>query len=220
MLAPCGRVRNARPAAITIGVLTLGALCVERTCRAENGAPTPPDRMGLAVHTEVGLALLEPGASGESERTPAMAAVGVGIGVRVAPHVEVELTVSDTPSGSRLVMAPGGGSETFESTVGLLWRGLVHYHRSETGGGWHLGAGPTLVTSGNFGTVPLRHVEGGWEWRAPSGFQVLVAAQLMEPLMLSQPEIDASRCFTQDCPSRFNPGRPVFGTRAAVGFVF
>lgn len=211
---------SARRAAITIGVLTLGVLYVPRPCRAENGAPVAPEPIGVAVHTEVGVALLEPGASGDSERTPAMAAVGIGIGVRVARHIEVELTVSDTPSGSRRVMAPDGGVETFESTVGLLWRGLVRYHRAETGGGWHLGAGPTLVTSGSFGTVPLLHVEGGWEWRAPSGFHVLVAGQLMEPLLLSQPEIDASRCVTQDCPSRFNPGRPIFGSRAAVGFVF
>ena len=212
-------MRNAK-VFILIGVFTLAALCVPPTCRAENGAPAVTDPIGLAVHTEVGLALLTPGGTGQSERTPAMAAIGIGIGARVARHIEVELTVSDTLPGSRRVMAAGGGFETFEGNAGLLWRGLVHYHRAETGGGWHLGAGPTMVTSGSFGTVPLLHVEGGWEWRAASGFHALVAAQLMEPLAVSQPEIDPSRCVTQDCPSRFDPQYPVLGSRAAVGFVF
>jgi hypothetical protein len=42
----------------------------------------------------------------------------------------------------------------------------------------------------------------------------------MEPLATSRPQIEPVRCLTADCPSRFDPGQPVLGWRAALGFVF
>jgi len=149
-----------------------------------------------------------------------MAGYGVGVGLDVAPRLSVETTVSRTLPGSRAIAAPGGGTETFETNVGTLWRALVHFHFREGGSSWLVGAGPTVVFGGNYGTVPLLHVEGGYEWRTRWGLSLLLAAQAMEPLATSRSEVDPARCYTADCPSRFDPSRPVLGWRAALGFVF
>ena len=198
-------------------VVSVGPPGFQRVCRADE--PAVRTRVGLAVHTEVGLALLTPNAEGGGG-TPAMAGYGIGVGYDAAPHLSIETTLSRTMPGSRAVVAPGGGPEFFETTVGTLWRSLVHDRVRGDGSSWLVGAGPTLVFGGNYGTVPLLHLEVGYEWRTRWGLTLLLAGQAMEPLATSRPEIDPARCYTADCPSRFDPSQPVLGSRAALGFVF
>jgi len=85
---------------------------------------------------------------------------------------------------------------------------LVHLRVGERALHAVLGAGPALVFSGNYGTVPLLQIEGGIELRARSGFYLLAVLQGVEPLVSSRDEIAAGRCVTGDCPSRFQPGLP------------
>lgn len=149
-----------------------------------------------------------------------MAEYGIGVSFDVARRFSVETTLSRTLPGSRALAAPGGGTEFVETTVGMLWRSLAHYRFRDFPSSLFVGAGPTLVFGGDYGTVPLLHLEGGYEWRTSWGLTLLLAVQAMEPLATSRPQVDPAHCITADCPSRFDPAQPVLGSRAALGFAF
>lgn len=173
-------------------------------------------RLGLAVHPEVGFLLRPPsGGPVKANSTPGIASAGLGVGYDVGRSIEVEGTISTTGASS---IATKGASATID--YGTIIRALVHWHARETGWSPLVSAGPAVITGGNFGTVPLLHVEGGIELRSQGGFYFAVALQVVEPLDTSRPEIDPAQCVTSDCPSRFNPHDPIAGVRATVGFRF
>jgi hypothetical protein len=183
---------------------------------AQASEPAGPSPVGLAVHPELGFLLPSPDEnSGKPNSTPGIASVGLGVGYDVLPNVEVEATVAITASSSR---ATKGANGTVDD--GTIIRAVVHWHREQPGLGPLLGAGPAMITGGNFGTVPLLHVEGGLEARSRGGGYFAAAFQLVEPLDTSRPDIDPTQCVTSDCPSRFNPHNPIAGMRVALGFWF
>jgi hypothetical protein len=209
----CDRARSR--GLVSLLALAAIALSFQRPARAE---AEPRARIGIAVHPEVGFAL--PLGGGKSDSSPALAALGAGVGYEIGRHLEIEASIAKLMPGSRAVAASSGnGTDFVHIDPGLMWRGLVRYRRGENGG-LVLGAGPGLITSGNFGTVPLLAAEAGYELRAASGFYLLAAAQFIEPLSASATDVDGSRCFTSGCPSKFDPAKPVVGSRVAVGLVF
>jgi hypothetical protein len=185
--------------------------------------PGERPRIGLAVHPEVGFALTAGGngGGGGANGTPAIADFGVGVGYEVKPRFELELAILKCVDSTREVLDPSGKfNDSLPTTVGTLWRLLAHYHSARPGAGAVIGIGPAVATGGNFGTVPLLDVEGGFELRSRAGLYLAVVMQVIEPLMVSRPEVDPSRCITGDCPSRFDPAHPVGGYRFAMGFIF
>ena len=190
-----------------------GELMLARVARGESGETR---HVGVAVHGEVGFLLPPPnGSAAQPNSTPGIASAGLGVGYDIRPTIEVEAAVSTTGSSSR---ATKGANGTID--YGTIIRTLLHWHGRQTGFGPLLGAGPAVITGGNFGAVPLLHVEGGVEFRPPAGFYFAAAWQLVEPLMTSRPDIDPAQCVTSDCPSRFNPRDPIYGLRMALGFSF
>ena len=173
-------------------------------------------RVGLAIHPEIGFLLPSPsGGAVKANSTPAIASVGLGVGYDIRRRVEVEGTISTTASSTRATKGASGAVD-----VGTIVRALVRWHQHETGWSPLVSAGPAVITGGNFGTVPLLHVEGGIELRSQVGFYFATAMQLVEPLVTSRPDIDPAQCVTSDCPSRFNPHDPIIGVRMTAGFRF
>jgi len=180
--------------------------------------PVEEPRIGIALHPEFGFALPGPGSG--SPGNPGYAAYGVSAGYDLTPRLTIDLGFQRGLSGKRLVMAPAGGVEDFDSNIGYLGRALLHLRVGERALHAVLGGGPALVFAGGYGTVPLIQLEGGLELRARSGFYLLGVLQALAPLASSRVEIAAGRCVTADCPSRFQAGAPLMGSRVAAGYVF
>jgi len=200
---------------VKVNVITL-LLAVLLGPPVASAQPAAPEPLGIAVHPEAGFLLPLAGRTTGANSTPGIASVGLGVGYDVRPHIEAEATVSTTASAS-MATRDGGGRDVDQGTI---LRALVHWHPRASGLGPLLGAGPAVTLGGTFGTVPLLHLEGGVQLRSPRGFYVAAAIQLVEPLMTSRPAIDPAQCVTADCPARFNPGDPIVGMRAALGFAF
>lgn len=180
--------------------------------------PQTASRIGVAVHPEFGFAL-STGDSG-APGNPGFAAFGVSGGYDVTPRLAIDGGFQRGLTGKRVVIAPAGGMQDFESSIGYLGRALLHLRVGERAQHAVFGAGPALVFAGSYGTVPLLQLEGGLELCARSGFYLLAVWQGMAPLASSRAEIAAGRCVTRDCPSRFRAGRPLVGARIAAGYVF
>ena len=174
-------------------------------------------RRPAAVHAEVGFLLpLANGQAAQPNSTPGIASAGVGVAYDVRPALDVEVAVSTTGSSSRATK--GGAAAPVD--YGTIVRALVHWRRRASGFTPLLGAGPALIAGGTMGSVPLLHLEGGIEIRARSGFYLVAALQLVEPLITSRPDVDPAQCVTSDCPSRFNPSSPILGSRLGLGICF
>ncbi|HXU65276.1 MAG TPA: hypothetical protein VN962_26435, partial [Polyangia bacterium] len=198
---------------VKVITLLLAGLVAPSVAAAQPGGA---EQVGIAVHPEAGFLLPLAGRTTGANSTPGIASLGLGVGYDVRPRIEVEATVSTTASAS-IATRDGGGRAVDQGTI---LRALVHWHARASGLSPLLGAGPALMLGGTFGTVPLLHLEGGVQLRARRGFYVAAAIQLVEPLMTSRTEIDPAQCVTADCPARFNPGDPIVGMRAALGFAF
>jgi hypothetical protein len=197
-------------AAVGVAALAAAAPAAAQTLEA------PSAGIGIAVHPQFGFALPSRGGPGN----PGYASYGAGLGYDLTRRLALDVGFERGLGGSRLINAPGGGVQDFETNIGYLARALVHRRVGERALHVVLGAGPALVFSGNYGTVPLLQIEGGLELRARSGFYLLAVLQGVEPLVSSRDEIAAGRCVTGDCPSRFQPGLPLLGSRLAAGYVF
>ena len=205
--------RTRRASLVAVATVVFSELVPAGFARADPGE-TP--HVGLAIHPEVGFLLPLPnGGAVRSNSTPGIASAGVGIGYDVRRSVELEATVSMTGSSSRATKDTDGTID-----YGTIVRALVHWRQHEVGFSPLLGAGPAVITGGNFGTVPLLHLEAGFEVRSRVGLYLAATMQLVEPLATSAPDIDPSQCVTSDCPSRFNPSDPIYGIRTALGFWF
>jgi hypothetical protein len=210
-------------AATILGVL-LGVLLPSTPARAQPAAQAPSLAVtrSMTVHLGGGFAL-PTGTSGR-ETNPGWAELETGVGYLLSPRLELEVGGAWTLPGSRQVRSqPGGaaGESTDLSTrVGGLARGLLRVRLLE--GSWHpvLAAGPALAFGGDFGVVPLGQLEAGIEWRGSSGLYLLAALRAYLPMKRSRSEFEPDRCLTMDCPSRFQPGRPILGSRLAVGLSF
>ena len=208
--------------AIGLVAVILGIPLAGAPARGQPAAqtPSPADTRSLAVHLGGGFAL-PTGTSGR-EKNPGWAELETGIGYLLSPRLELEAGGAWTLPGSRQVRSqPGGGQATDLSTsVGGLARALLRVRLLD--GAWHpmLAAGPALAFGGDFGVVPLGQIEGGIEWRGSSGLYLLAALRAYLPMKRSRPEIEPDRCLTMDCPSRFQPGRPILGSRLALGLCF
>jgi hypothetical protein len=197
-----------------LGVVTLGVLLASPSW-AETASPPRP----LAVHLGGGFAL--PAADQGANGNPGWAELGVGAGYQLSRRLEIELGLGSALQGSRLVRAADGpAEEDFRTGVGVITRALLRVCLLD--GSWRpvLGVGPALAFGGRFGLVPLGQAEAGLELRRPGGFYLLAALRAYVPLARSRAEIDPGRCLTGDCPSRFQPGRPILGSRVAAGFTF
>jgi hypothetical protein len=205
--------------AVILGILLAGP---PAQAQPAGQVPGPADTRSLAVHLGGGFAL-PTGTSGR-EKNPGWAELETGIGYLLSPRLELEAGAAWTLPGSRQVRSqPGGGAEQgtdLSTSVGGLGRALLRVRLLD--GAWHpmLAAGPALAFGGDFGVVPLGQLEGGIEWRGASGLYLVAALRTYLPMKRSRPEIEPDRCLTMDCPSRFQPGRPILGSRLALGFCF
>jgi hypothetical protein len=191
-----------------------------RLAQAETTDSAPA--MGVAIHPEVGFALPTPSGSGPAGpgHTPGIYTFGISGGYELTQRYEVELGLGYSGAGSRAAMpVPGDSRDNISTPPGLFIRGLG---RARFGASWiHavVGAGPAMFV-GAYGVVPLVDVEAGIEFRARRGLYLLIAYQLLEPILRSRQELDPARCVTDDCPGRFNPADPIVGMRLALGASF
>jgi hypothetical protein len=203
--------------------MSLGVLLSWAPARGQPAEQEPgvADSRSLAVHVGGGFAL-PAGTSSGPEQNPGWAELETGVGYLLSPRLELEAGAAWTPPGSRLVRSAPGANQTTEQSAGVggLARGLLRLRLLE--GNWHpiLAAGPAFVFGGDFGVVPLGQLEVGVEWRGSSGLFLLTAVRAYLPMKRSRLDIEPDRCLTGDCPSRFRPGRPIVGSRLALGFSF
>jgi hypothetical protein len=215
---------RARSFPIGLAAMILGALLSGAPARGQPAAQAPSlaATRSMTVHLGGGFAL--PTGTAGREKNPGWAEVETGIGYLLSPRLELEAGGAWTLPGSRQVQSqPGSGpaqATDLSTSVGGLARALLRVRLLD--GAWHpmLAAGPALAFGGDFGMVPLGQLEAGVEWRGSSGLYLLAALRAYLPMKRSRPEIEPDRCLTRDCPSRFQPGRPILGSRLALGFSF
>jgi hypothetical protein len=202
--------------------MSLGVLLSWAPARGQPAAQVPgvSESRSLAIHLGGGFAL--PAGTSGPEQNPGWAELETGLGYLVSPRLELEAGAAWTVPGSRLVRStPGGAAQSTDLwSVGGLARGLLRVRLLE--GNWHpiFAAGPVLAFGGDFGVVPLGQLEAGLEWRGSSGIYLLTALRAYLPMKRSRPDLEPDRCLTGDCPSRFQPGRPILGSRIALGYCF
>jgi hypothetical protein len=204
--------------AATLGALVSGAPAFGQPAAQ---AAAPAATRAMTVHLGGGVAL-PTGTSGR-DKNPGWAELESGIGYLLSPRLELEAGGAWTLPGSRQVQSqPGGAGQPTDlsTSVGGLARALLRVRLLE--GSWRpmLAAGPALAFGGDFGVVPLGQLEGGIEWRGSSGLYLAAALRAYLPMKRSRPEVEPDRCLTMDCPSRFQPGRPILGSRLALGLSF
>jgi hypothetical protein len=191
-----------------------------RPLHAETTASVP--RGGIAIHPEVGFALPLPSGSDRTGngRTPGIYHFGLSVGYQLTQRYEVELGLGYAGAGQRAALpVPGDPRREIATPPGVFIRGLG---RAGFGLPWLravVGAGPTMFV-GDYGVVPLVDLEAGVELRARRGPYLLIAYEVLEPIIFSRKEFDPARCVTDDCPSRFNPADPIAGIRVAGGISF
>lgn len=199
---------------MTVGLLAGGI--------AHAQAAAESDPVGVAVHVEAGFALLAPtGKTVGSDKTPAVAAIAVGAGYQIGPRYEIDLTLGSSASGARAALPVAEDPrDQIPTSPGMFVRALAHMALGPNRLRAVVGAGPAVFVGGSYGVVPVLDAEAGLEWRARRGLFVLIAYQILEPLLISRSEFDSSRCVTSDCPSRFDPRAPLFGLRLSAGVAF
>jgi hypothetical protein len=158
-----------------------------------------------------------------SDPLPGDAVLAVSLGRRLGRRLAVEATLGPGLPVTMLARDAGGGTREVDVGSGLHGALLLRVDRKLTSSGrtaLSLAAGPSLVSGGAFGTVPMARVEIGFDLRFRRRWIFFYGLGYESALKTSRTPIGASECIVPGCPPRYRAGNGQVTSRLGLGLTF
>jgi hypothetical protein len=156
------------------------------------------------------------------EPLPGDAVLDVSLGRRLGRNLAVEAIVGPGLPTSMAARA-AGGTRVVDVDSGLHGALLLRVDRKLTASGrtaLSLAAGPSLVSGGAFGTVPMARAELGFDLRFRRTWIFFYGLGYESALKTSRSPIAASDCIVNGCPPQYRAGKGQVTSRVGLGVTF
>ena len=154
---------------------------------------------------------------------PGDAVLAVSLGRRLGRNLAVEATVGPGLPTTMLARGAGGTTRTVDVDSGLHAAVLLRVDHKLTSSGrtsLSLAAGPSLVSGGAYGTVPMARAELGFDLRFRRNWIFFYGLGYESALKTSRSPIAASDCIVTGCPPQYRSGTGQVTSRVGLGLTF